>query len=244
MGLAGPGGPSAVSANTGNQAVLGSDSLIFVPHDNSKYDASNPTGYITAAAVPVGSSTPPAMDGTAAAGTQSSWSRGDHVHPSDTSRVPMSGGTMTGQLNRPGTTAADNTAAGQVGEQIAASLTTSVPLTSATTANVGSMSLTPGDWTVAGVVLFQPASNAAPSALIAAVGTASATLPTAAQVAGGAGNMTQYHATFASNALEVMQTGPTRINVSVATTVYLMAQATFSSGTCGVTGYISARRVR
>lgn len=32
----------------------------------------------------------PAMDGTASAGTASTYSRGDHVHPSDTSRVPTS----------------------------------------------------------------------------------------------------------------------------------------------------------
>ena len=80
-GSTGPAGPTAVSANAGNQAVLGSDSLLFVPHDAAKYDASNPTGYITAAAVPVASSTTPLMDGTAAVGTGTTWARADHVHP-------------------------------------------------------------------------------------------------------------------------------------------------------------------
>ena len=37
--------------------------------------------------IPSGSSTTPAMDGTAAAGTESAWARGDHVHPTDTSRA-------------------------------------------------------------------------------------------------------------------------------------------------------------
>lgn len=32
----------------------------------------------------------PAMNGTASAGSSTSWSKGDHVHPSDTSRAPTS----------------------------------------------------------------------------------------------------------------------------------------------------------
>ena len=45
----------------------------------------------------------PAMDGTASAGTASTYSRGDHVHPSDTSRVPTSrtinGKTLTSNIS-------------------------------------------------------------------------------------------------------------------------------------------------
>ncbi len=36
--------------------------------------------------VPTGSSTSPKMDGTAAAGTETTWAHGDHVHPTDTTR--------------------------------------------------------------------------------------------------------------------------------------------------------------
>ena len=80
-GLQGPAGPTAISANAGNIATLGSDSLIYVastpstatplmdstaavgtgttwaradhvhPTDTSRYAASNPTGYQTAAQV-------------------------------------------------------------------------------------------------------------------------------------------------------------------------------------------------
>lgn len=39
-------------------------------------------------AIPAASSADPQMDGTASAGSATTWSRGDHVHPSDTSRVP------------------------------------------------------------------------------------------------------------------------------------------------------------
>jgi len=220
-----------VSADTGNQARLGADSLVFVPRDNTKYDASNPVGYITGAAVPVGSVSIPAMDASVpTAGVQSSWARGDHVHPSDTSRQPVKG-----------TIAADNAAAGNVGEQLATSIASPVSLTTNVTSNVGTLLLTPGDWSVSGVVVFTP--SAAPSALAAAVTPTSATLPTAAQIAAGNGNMTQYRLAFTSAQVQTMQAGVTRINVSANTNVFLAAQGTFT-GTCTAVGYISARRVR
>lgn len=49
-------------------------------------------------APPVASTTPPAMDGTASAGTSAAFSAGDHVHPSDTSRLSTGGGTINGAL--------------------------------------------------------------------------------------------------------------------------------------------------
>jgi hypothetical protein len=42
--------------------------------------------------------TPPVMDGTAAVGVANTWSRADHVHPSDTTRLALAGGTMAGQI--------------------------------------------------------------------------------------------------------------------------------------------------
>jgi hypothetical protein len=66
------------------------------------YNATNPAGYQTAAqvmaAVPVAASTPPLMNGAVAVGTGTTWARADHVHASDTSRLPLSGGTVTGTL--------------------------------------------------------------------------------------------------------------------------------------------------
>lgn len=66
-------------------------------------DLTNDSGFITAKDVPEGaaasstvpkmdgtaaaSSTMPKMDGTAAAGTETAFARGDHVHPSDTTKV-------------------------------------------------------------------------------------------------------------------------------------------------------------
>ena len=45
------------------------------------------------------SNSTPLMDGTAAAGTGVEGSRYDHVHPSDTSKLSLSGGTMTGNVS-------------------------------------------------------------------------------------------------------------------------------------------------
>ena len=72
------------------------------PTDTTRYAASNPSGYQTAAQVaaaqPAPSSTTPAMDAAAAIGVGTTYARADHVHPSDTSRVIKAGDTMTGPL--------------------------------------------------------------------------------------------------------------------------------------------------
>ena len=61
---------------------------ITVPTKTS--DLTNNSGFITAADVPEGASastTEPLMDGTAAVGTSTAFARGDHRHPTDTSRA-------------------------------------------------------------------------------------------------------------------------------------------------------------
>lgn len=61
----------------------------------------NDAGFITDADIPEGAAaatTAPLMDGTAAVGTSNAFARGDHVHPSDTSKLSLSGGTMTGNI--------------------------------------------------------------------------------------------------------------------------------------------------
>ena len=64
-------------------------------------DLTNDSGFITSTDIPEGaaaSTTVPKMDGTAAVGTEMAFARGDHVHPSDTSKVSKAGDTMTGAL--------------------------------------------------------------------------------------------------------------------------------------------------
>lgn len=57
-------------------------------------DLTNDAGYITGADVPEGaaaSATTPKMDGTATVGTEMAFARGDHIHPTDTSRLSTTG---------------------------------------------------------------------------------------------------------------------------------------------------------
>ncbi len=49
-------------------------------------------------AIPGATSTSPKMDGTAAVGSETTWAKGDHVHPSDTSKLSLTGGTMSGAI--------------------------------------------------------------------------------------------------------------------------------------------------
>lgn len=61
----------------------------------------NDAGFITDADIPEGaaaSTTAPLMDGTAAVGVSNAFARGDHVHPSDSSKLNISGGTISGDL--------------------------------------------------------------------------------------------------------------------------------------------------
>lgn len=65
----------------------------------------NDSGFITSGDIPEGaaaSTTVPLMDGTASIGSELAFARGDHRHPSDTSKLSLSGGTMTGTLTLSG----------------------------------------------------------------------------------------------------------------------------------------------
>jgi len=62
--------------------------------------------YALTTSVPVASATLPLMNGAAAAGSSAAFARGDHVHPSDTSRFPTVGGTITGNVTIAATTLA------------------------------------------------------------------------------------------------------------------------------------------
>lgn len=57
-------------------------------------DLTNDAGFVTSSDIPDGaaaSTTTPKMDGTAAVGTETAFARGDHVHPTDTTRLATNG---------------------------------------------------------------------------------------------------------------------------------------------------------
>lgn len=64
--------------------------IVNIPIPTATSDLTNDSGFITTADIPEGaaaSTTTPKMDGTAAVGTELAFARGDHVHPTDTSRA-------------------------------------------------------------------------------------------------------------------------------------------------------------
>jgi hypothetical protein len=98
MGATGPQGPAGVDGITSFNTRTGAITLTSADVTNAltftPYNATNPAGYQTAAqvaaAIPASSSAAPIMDSVAAAGSATTWSRGDHVHPTDTSRYAAS----------------------------------------------------------------------------------------------------------------------------------------------------------
>jgi hypothetical protein len=153
----------------------------------------------------------------------------------------------TGQVSIKGSGTNDNAAANFVGEFLATSITAAVSLTTATTANVGTISLTGGDWDVWGVVVFTPAATTTVTAVEAGVSTITAFMPNASSINAGSGTVGQIQATLTTGVQQVVPTGTMRIRVASTaspTTFYLVAQAAFAVSTLTVTGYISARRRR
>lgn len=75
-------------------------------------EITNDSGFITIDQVPEGavaSTTTPKMNGTAAVGTEAGFSRGDHVHPTDTTRAAASD--LTAEVTRAKAAEGANTAA-------------------------------------------------------------------------------------------------------------------------------------
>ena len=80
-----------IQKNGTNVTITNKIANISVPTKTS--DITNDSGFITSADVPEGaaaSTTTPKMNGTAAVGTETAFARGDHVHPTDTSRASAS----------------------------------------------------------------------------------------------------------------------------------------------------------
>lgn len=65
-------------------------------------------GIATGATANAATATTPKMNGTAAVGTETAYAKGDHVHPTDTSRAPISSPTFTGTPKAPTATAGTN----------------------------------------------------------------------------------------------------------------------------------------
>jgi len=119
-----------------------------------------------------------------------------------------------------------------------------VALTTGTTANIASKSLAPGTYLVWGIGDFTLAAATA-TLLQAALSVASATLPTQA---GGSGLGTdplgvEILNTTTLSATQSVTAGPTTLTIAATTTLYLVAQATFSAGTVSGYGTLNAIQI-
>lgn len=134
-----------------------------------------------------------------------------------------------------------NATAGNVGEYITSTVVqgSAVSLTTATPANITSISLTAGDWDVWGSFYINPAASTSVTVVIGSIGTTSATLNLTAN------NYFLYviPATVV-NTVVGFAVPTNRISLSGTTTIFLVGQSTFTVSTNTGWGAISARRVR
>lgn len=132
-----------------------------------------------------------------------------------------------------GTTLADNANTGKVGEFL--TNTNGFGITSGVPINVAAVTLTPGDWDVWGLVGFLPVGGAV---LVQQVGGVSLT---SGAFSGIFSNLLFVAPANAGSSVTPPQI---RVNVSSNTPVFMVAQGSFSPGTCTAQGSIFARRVR
>lgn len=135
--------------------------------------------------------------------------------------------TSTGALLLTGGSSGSTPAAGNIGETVSASLASgsAITLTSATPANVTSISLTAGNWACDGNEA-QTTGGSSAGFVQAALSTTSATLPTLPAAAN------EISAAFSVAVNMSLPTGTLHISSGGATTVFLVAQQTFT-GTSG-----------
>lgn len=100
----------SIKVNGAAQQITSKAVDISVPTKTS--DIENDSGFITTADIPEGSAastTIPKADGVAAVGTELAFARGDHVHPTDTTRAPLASPDFTGTPTAPTAAAGTNT---------------------------------------------------------------------------------------------------------------------------------------
>jgi len=160
--------------------------------------------------------------------------------------------TFTGQLIGKGTVTNDNAAAGIIGETLISSrlLSAATAASTGTSLNVlaSAPSLTAGDYIASGTVNFTGASGTSVTILKAAISKTSATLP-ASDTLGvpTSGECTAQYSTAANiigaNTISVV-IPPTRVSLSGTTSIFLVANATFSVAALTVSGSIQYTRIR
>lgn len=189
--------------------------------------------------IPSPAATAPLMNGTANAGSSAAWSRGDHVHPTDTTRAPIASPTFTGIVGIPGVTNGSSAPAGQVGESVIGAQGGG-PLSTGAPASAGSLALSAGDWDVWARCNFVPGSNPTITAIQLGVSLTAATFNNL----GDCGGSVLLQAAFATGGTQTICTAPCRISLAAGGTAYAVAQCNFTTGGVTANAFLSARRAR
>ncbi len=146
---------------------------------------------------------------------------------------------LTGQPDNSSTTPT-----GKIGEFVSGAIEFDAPvsLTTNVDANVTSISLTPGDWDVWGIVYFSGGATTIVTNLVVSVSPTSAT-----QNTGNGRWASEVYASetiFSASRVPSLALAQTRFILSATTTYYLTARASFTVSTCTAYGIIQARRRR
>jgi hypothetical protein len=199
-------------------------------HNGPNSDITSLTGLTTPLSIPQGGTgvgavgvagTIPVSDGLAFA-----WSTTVNGPLTITGAVNLNGAPN----NIKGVTDLSNAAAGYVGEFI----TTSggpVGLASATAANCCTLTLQPGDWNVWGIAQLTPSVNMSSASVGITIASATFQVP-------------YFALNIAGLTTSILSAPMQRISISTVTTVWVVVQVAFASGTVSATGNIYARRVR
>ena len=157
----------------------------------------------------------------------------DLINPSPTSFI-------AGQV--PGTATNDNATAGNVGEEIISTIAraSAVSLTTATAANVTSISLTAGDWDVSATCAHALGATTNITILSCALSTTTNTFPATPAI----GFAQRATAAFVPAVDATTNITPERFSLASTTIIYLVAKDTFTISTDGGYGTLRGRRVR
>lgn len=143
-----------------------------------------------------------------------------------------------------GTNTNDLASAGYVGQWLQSIVpdASAVSLTTGTTTNITSISLTAGDWDVTGMIVLKPAGTTTITQIQYGVWTANNALDSVTSANGNTGIWSQ--ASAAPNSDISFQIANYRVSIASTTTIYLNVLPTFGTSTLAAFGRISARRVR
>jgi|SRR6267154_54242 len=145
-----------------------------------------------------------------------------------------------------GTTTNNNADAGKVGEFVSSVILvgSAVALTTNTTANITSVSLTAGDWDIYGELWTGGTATAVIQKISAGITATSATMPTTPSTSTSNILSGTLSLTVGTDFIPIFDVSPCRISLSGTTTIYLVANNSFTTEAVNGYGKLCARRVR